>query len=435
MSIPARIVMTVCLLALPALNVLARPSEPFSSLAVSTAIQTTLNLVTANVRVTLGRQEARINAPNVATATTSGQGMAVQTKLTTGLLVGADVALVRSASSAQSTAPGAPSTDAASLLTADTLLVDSGVLTTTTTSAITTVAYETAGSGAQSSVTLYGNMLGTTPLLTAGSLTQQTTTQTSANRAVQSFAATELATVAIKLPGIDTPIVTLDSLNAWAKTINTGAAADAFAASDVEFTNLRIAGKDYSNAVAGTVVMVRQGLIDVARITILPIHANTAGATLSTAEAIALRVDVINVPGLAGTRIELGAVQASSGIVQPTAITLTSFTATPLNNTEIRLEWATATERNTLGFHLFRSTDAMFEHAVRVTPELIRARGDDVVGARYTWYDRSVQPDQRYTYWLQEIDQLGGAQVYGPAQAVMQSTPAQPSLFLPLVRQ
>jgi SdrD B-like domain len=104
------------------------------------------------------------------------------------------------------------------------------------------------------------------------------------------------------------------------------------------------------------------------------------------------------------------------GFVVPTAVELSSFTATS-GPTETQLKWATTSEQSTWGYHLYRSTSPNREDATRITAALIPARGRDGGGATYTWVatDAIVGPDQYY--WLQEVELNGRTQEYGPVKA------------------
>lgn len=97
-----------------------------------------------------------------------------------------------------------------------------------------------------------------------------------------------------------------------------------------------------------------------------------------------------------------------------TAITLESFTVKQQGGTVV-VRWVTSAEINTLGFHLYRSTEASRENAVRVTPDLILGQGRGQQGATYTWTDTNVTAGVTYTYWLQEVETDGTVSEYGPA--------------------
>jgi uncharacterized repeat protein (TIGR01451 family) len=118
----------------------------------------------------------------------------------------------------------------------------------------------------------------------------------------------------------------------------------------------------------------------------------------------------------------------------PTAIELLRFRATPQQQ-GVLVEWVTGLELDSWGFHLLRSSDGTRQHAERITPELVLARGRGSGGASYTWHDSSAQPGTHYTYWLQEIELDGTIHEYGPtttAGANPQTTSH--ALFLPLIQ-
>jgi hypothetical protein len=117
-------------------------------------------------------------------------------------------------------------------------------------------------------------------------------------------------------------------------------------------------------------------------------------------------------------------------VINPTAITLASFTATSEGGT-IVVRWVTTAEHNTWGFHLYRSNDGVRAHAVRVTPDLVLGQGRGR-GASYSWTDTTVEAGVRYTYWLQEVETDGTTNEYGPANATASPSTSGYRLFLPI---
>ncbi len=108
---------------------------------------------------------------------------------------------------------------------------------------------------------------------------------------------------------------------------------------------------------------------------------------------------------------------------EATLVTLVGFTATREAN-GIVVRWSTSAELNTFGFYLYRSADGQRAHAVRVTADLIPARGRGGSGITdYSWLDTAVQSDTIYSYWLQEVELNGTTNEYGPASAAI--APAQ----------
>jgi hypothetical protein len=121
-----------------------------------------------------------------------------------------------------------------------------------------------------------------------------------------------------------------------------------------------------------------------------------------------------------------------AGLINPTAITLTSFTAT-WQGDQVVVRWATGAEWRTWGFQLYRSTDGTRANAVLVTPQLIPARGSNS-GASYTWVDTNVQSGSHYTYWLVETEVDGTTQEYGPVRPTSTPTIAPYAMYLPLIQ-
>ena len=122
----------------------------------------------------------------------------------------------------------------------------------------------------------------------------------------------------------------------------------------------------------------------------------------------------------------------------PTAIDLINFYAV-YENGMMLVNWATAWEQDTFGFHLYRGESESFEGVVQITEALIPGKGTG--GGEYTYLDyvfadRMVTPNRTYWYWLQEIETTGDTNIYGPTRAT--ATPLtvpdwSGSLFLPLI--
>jgi uncharacterized repeat protein (TIGR01451 family) len=122
------------------------------------------------------------------------------------------------------------------------------------------------------------------------------------------------------------------------------------------------------------------------------------------------------------------------GDEEPRAITLLSFTAeSDAEGVEVR--WVTGSEVDSWGFHLLRSSDGTRASAQRVTSDLILAQGGSNLGASYRWIDRSVEPGNTYTYWLQETELDGTINEYGTAtiefSGVSQDNPY--TLYMPII--
>ena len=69
----------------------------------------------------------------------------------------------------------------------------------------------------------------------------------------------------------------------------------------------------------------------------------------------------------------------------------------------IKVEWETATELNTAGFHLYRS-QSPDDDFIRINESLIPSEGDASSGASYTFTDKQVTPGELYYYVLEEVE-------------------------------
>ncbi len=93
-----------------------------------------------------------------------------------------------------------------------------------------------------------------------------------------------------------------------------------------------------------------------------------------------------------------------------TPVTLVSFTAQASRST-VTLNWVTATEIDTAGFIIFRSTTEGGTQ-VQVTPELIAAQGSGVTGASYSVNDYPGYGT--FYYWLADVGYSGQSALHGP---------------------
>lgn len=120
-----------------------------------------------------------------------------------------------------------------------------------------------------------------------------------------------------------------------------------------------------------------------------------------------------------------GLVQVSTAVDQlgyaPTAVELDALKATP-QDTAIQLEWITATELDTLGFHLYRA-DSPVGLQTRLNADLIPgvAPGSPM-GGSYQFMDDTVSASQIYYYWLEAVDLEGQSTYHGPVSATVTVT-------------
>jgi len=99
----------------------------------------------------------------------------------------------------------------------------------------------------------------------------------------------------------------------------------------------------------------------------------------------------------------------------PLRVTLASFEARP-GRRGIDLTWITASEVESAGFHLVRSTSPEGPYAP-VTRFLITSKGSETSGAVYRYEDRSARRRRLYYYKLVEVDVAGLETGHGPVAA------------------
>ncbi len=83
----------------------------------------------------------------------------------------------------------------------------------------------------------------------------------------------------------------------------------------------------------------------------------------------------------------------------------------------IRVEWATVSEVNHLGFNVYRlqGNSSLRTAPIRVNPALIPARSQgSTQGAEYVYKDGNVVAGQLYQYWLEAVATDGTRVRYGP---------------------
>lgn len=78
-----------------------------------------------------------------------------------------------------------------------------------------------------------------------------------------------------------------------------------------------------------------------------------------------------------------------------------------LNPARVEITWETATEQNTAGFNLYRSTDREGDFVLVNVDEFIPGEGSAVSGASYRYSDSGVEAGQTYYYVLEEIETDG----------------------------
>jgi len=111
-----------------------------------------------------------------------------------------------------------------------------------------------------------------------------------------------------------------------------------------------------------------------------------------------------------------GCLYAKISAFVPTAVDLKSFTATA-EKRAIVLGWETASEVDNLGFNLYRAESAGGER-IQLNAEIIPSNvyPGSQLGAAYSYTDSAVYLGRTYTYWLEDVDVYGKAEMHGPVE-------------------
>ena len=83
------------------------------------------------------------------------------------------------------------------------------------------------------------------------------------------------------------------------------------------------------------------------------------------------------------------------------------------SDSEVMIQWSTASEVETVGFNLYRSEveEGPFE---KITDELVPASSDPYVGSNYSYRDKDVEAGKTYFYQLEDVDKKGNITTHGP---------------------
>jgi hypothetical protein len=98
-----------------------------------------------------------------------------------------------------------------------------------------------------------------------------------------------------------------------------------------------------------------------------------------------------------------------------TVVELSSFTATPANNSVI-LHWEIESEIDNSGFNLYRSDSEDGDYII-INAALIPAKGSSMQGASYEFIDTAIKNRRTYYYKLEDIDFRGVSTFHGPVTA------------------
>ena len=108
-------------------------------------------------------------------------------------------------------------------------------------------------------------------------------------------------------------------------------------------------------------------------------------------------------------------IASTTTTIAPTVISLAEFKATP-GSGKVTLIWITASEIDTAGFNIYRSTEENGAYE-KINSALIKATGSAGAGAAYRFVDSAVKNRKTYWYKLEDIDLSGKATMHGPVSA------------------
>jgi len=102
----------------------------------------------------------------------------------------------------------------------------------------------------------------------------------------------------------------------------------------------------------------------------------------------------------------------------PTAVELVYMTATG-HADRVDLNWKTASELNTAGFHIWRCRKIATGETefIRITDQIIPAQGGPTYGAEYAYKDTDVVTGYKYFYRLEDVDYIGDSTMFRPISA------------------
>jgi hypothetical protein len=110
-----------------------------------------------------------------------------------------------------------------------------------------------------------------------------------------------------------------------------------------------------------------------------------------------------------------------------TDIELARFDALP-GKDYIDVVWETASEVSNAGFNVYRSISPD-GHKLKISKDLIAAKGDELKGAAYSFTDRKLARGLTYYYWLEDVNLTGVATTHGPVSARVGPTATRPKMF------
>ena len=96
---------------------------------------------------------------------------------------------------------------------------------------------------------------------------------------------------------------------------------------------------------------------------------------------------------------------------------LTIYSWIASRQARVYVEWSTASELDTAGFNLYRGV-LLDQIDLKINPSLISSAEDPLQGGSYRFIDKQVVPGTKYYYLVEEVDQFGKINRFGPIEVI-----------------
>lgn len=111
-------------------------------------------------------------------------------------------------------------------------------------------------------------------------------------------------------------------------------------------------------------------------------------------------------------------------------VELSAFTISLTPQNEVKLQWATQSETNVMGFQIYRATVNDLEQSQKIS-SMISATNTSQM-QNYLWIDKENLASGRYYYWLESVDYDGSSDYYGPVNIFLEDHSADISTIPPV---
>lgn len=327
------VVLIILLSSLSTLSVLAFPGVPFDGSASATGIDVDLNLLAANVGITVVSESTSTSGATDIPVSTVGLGDGLSVELTSGILpIPIDVDLVSALTEKIYDGDITILDDSETLLEIDNItspLATTDIISSASNSQVTGLVGWSETSGHVNGANILGG-IGNSPFLSVQDIFNVANTETTPAHLLNTSGSSVLSDINVEIPYLlgTVPILAVDIITSTASASSDGTLDNAFASADVEFVNLTIGGVPIPTPTVNDVHVITVGTfptaVDVARVTIMPVMETSTSATSSSAEATSLLIEVL-AGSLVGTEINLAQSRAEANAESiptgPTSIT------------------------------------------------------------------------------------------------------------------